>query len=104
MLYAFANIHPDGQVYLTDLWADQDIHYPGDSWNDGALLYGNLKAIYKLKQENRTLKVLLSVGGWTYSSNFVTPASTPAGRKRFVDSSIRLLEDYGLVSVLPRAV
>lgn len=67
ILYAFANIKPDGEVYLTDLWSDEQIRacgsrssvtvrssltrrissgadYDGDSWNDtGTNLYGNLK-------------------------------------------------------------
>lgn len=38
---------------------------------------------------------MISVGGWTYSSNFAGPASTQEGRDRFVSSSVKLLEDYG---------
>lgn len=98
ILYAFANVKADsGQVFLSDLWADQDIHYPGDSWNDpGTNLYGNFKAIYKLKKEHRHLKVLLSIGGWTYSPSFHPVVINPALRAKFVESSIQLLEDYGL--------
>jgi len=98
ILYAFANIRGDtGEVFLSDLWADQDIHYPGDSWNDvGTNLYGNLKAIYNLKKKHRHLKVLLSIGGWTYSPTFHPIVVSPAHRAKFVESSIKLLEDYGL--------
>ena len=86
-----------GEVFLSDPWADQDIHYPGDSWNDaGTNLYGNFKAIYNLKKQNRHLKVLLSIGGWTYSSHFHPVVVSPALRAKFVQSSIQLLEDYGL--------
>ena len=82
---------------LSDSWADTDIHYPGDSWNDsGKNLYGNFKAIYKLKQQHRHLKVILSIGGWTYSPNFHPVVVNPALRSKFVASSIRLLEDLGL--------
>ena len=98
ILYAFANIKGDtGEVFLSDTWSDQDIHYPGDSWNDsGKNLYGNFKAIYKLKKEHRHLKVLLSIGGWTYSPTFHPVVVNPALRSKFVASAVRLLEDNGL--------
>lgn len=42
------------------------------------------------------MKVLLSIGGWTYSPKFHPVVVNPALRSKFVASSIRLLEDYGL--------
>lgn len=86
-----------GEVILSDAWADKDIHYPGDSWNEpGCNLYGNLKAIFKLKQQNRHLKILLSIGGWTYSPSFHPVVINPQTRANFVNSAVKLLEDYGL--------
>lgn len=98
ILYAFADLRADsGEVVLSDAWADKDIHYPGDSWNDsGDNLYGNFKAIYNLKKQNRHLKILLSIGGWTYSSKFHPIVVSPALRAEFVKSSVKLLEDNGL--------
>jgi GH18 family chitinase len=61
------------------------------------ILQGNFKQLYALKLKNRTIKVLLSIGGWTYSQaghfDFVTSASA---RATFVNSSIALMEDNGL--------
>ncbi|KAF4563285.1 Endochitinase 1 [Pleurotus pulmonarius] len=98
ILYAFADINPEsGEVFLSDKWADQDIHYPGDSWNDkGTNLYGNFKAIYNLKKKHRHLKVLLSIGGWTYSPKFHNMIVSKSHRETFASSAIKLLEDYGL--------
>ncbi|KAF6760385.1 glycoside hydrolase family 18 protein [Ephemerocybe angulata] len=98
ILYSFADTNPStGNIFLTDANSDEVKHYPGDSWDEaGTNLYGNLKQLYLLKLQKRNLKVLLSIGGWTYSQSghfgFVTSSSA---RDTFVADAIKLVEDYG---------
>jgi GH18 family chitinase len=42
---------------------------------------------------------LYAVGGWTYSPQFHPVVVSASHRARFVESSIRILEDYGLEHV-----
>ncbi|KAJ7273811.1 glycoside hydrolase superfamily [Mycena rebaudengoi] len=103
LLYSFADVDPaSGAIKLTDLFADTDKHYPTDSWSEaGNNVFGCIKQLYLLKLANRNLKVLLSVGGWTYSQsgtriaghfNFVTSAES---RATFVSNAVQMIEDYG---------
>ncbi|WP_043614603.1 glycosyl hydrolase family 18 protein [Nonomuraea candida] len=51
-------------------------------------LRGNFNQLKKLKAKHPHLKVLISLGGWTYSKYFSDVAATDAARKKFVASCI----------------
>ncbi|PPQ99959.1 hypothetical protein CVT24_009538 [Panaeolus cyanescens] len=98
ILYSFADTDASsGTIKLTDSYADEQKRFAGDTWDEpGNNVYGCIKQLYLLKLKQRNLKVLLSIGGWTYSQaghfNFVT---NPSARTNFVNSAVQLIEDYG---------
>ncbi|CAK5284403.1 unnamed protein product [Mycena citricolor] len=98
ILYSFADVDPStGNISLTDSYADIQKQYPGDSSSEpGNNIYGCLKQMYLLKLANRRLKVLLSIGGWTYSqSGHFSFVTDPVIRAKFVISAVQMIENYG---------
>jgi chitinase len=51
-------------------------------------LQGNFNQLKQLKAKHPNLKVLMSIGGWTYSKFFSDAAATDASRKKLVSSCI----------------
>lgn len=88
--YAFANI--DGTTLtaaLGDPWADVDQAHAGDCWNPGCLR-GNFRQLELLKQQHPHLKVMISIGGWTWSEHFSDVALTASSRQAFAQSVVDL--------------
>ena len=110
--YAFGNIHPtDLTCFISD-----KVGTPEPGGNDGAgvagadfvdavsaadsidgvadtadqALAGNFNQLRKLKAQNPDTKVLVSIGGWTWSKFFSKAAATPESRTKLVSSCIDL--------------
>ncbi|WP_157254531.1 glycoside hydrolase family 18 protein [Nonomuraea typhae] len=85
---------PDGNDGAGDAWADyqkgftaqESVDGVADQWTD--TLKGNFNQIKKLKLKYPNLKVLVSIGGWTYSKFFSDAAATAASRQKFVKSCV----------------
>ncbi|MDI1463166.1 glycoside hydrolase family 18 protein [Catellatospora sp. KI3] len=100
--YAFANVGADGRCFeaneagVGDAWADYQKRFKAGESVDGVgdvvtqPLAGNFNQLRKLKAMYPNLKVLLSLGGWTWSKYFSDAALTPASRQTLVASCIDL--------------
>ena len=76
--YAFANIR-DGQV-VEGFARDAD----------------NFKVLAAVRRSHPHLKVLVSVGGWTWSKGFSDAVLTPERRQRFVQSAVAFVRRHDL--------
>ncbi|MFD0572751.1 glycoside hydrolase family 18 protein [Kitasatospora gansuensis] len=113
MIYSFANIHPTNLSCFEatkaasqdesntsagdgagDAFADYQKTFDANTAVDGVAdvwgqpIAGNFNQLKKLKAKNPNLKVLLSIGGWTYSKYFSDAAATDASRKKLVSSCL----------------
>ncbi|RJQ72964.1 glycoside hydrolase family 18 protein [Pseudonocardiaceae bacterium YIM PH 21723] len=121
--YAFANIHatdltcfentqsvgnPTDADYpkdnAGDAWADYQKVYTAAESVDGqadaadAKLRGNFNQLKKLKAKYPNLKVVMSIGGWSFSKHFAKAAATDASRKKLVSSCIKMFIDGNIPS------
>ena len=98
--YAFGNVAPDGAggiaCKLGDEWADYQVPWTAEQSVTGTeitwprRILGNFQQLQALKERYPNVKVLISLGGWTWSRYFSDAALTPASRERFVASCIDL--------------
>jgi chitinase len=78
------------------------INYAFANINNGVVVDGfptdgaNFAALNALKQQNPSLTVLVSVGGWLWSGNFSDAVLTEQSRKAFIDSAVAFIERYNL--------
>ncbi len=96
--YAFGNVAPDanGDVVCQsgDPWADYQRPWLATDSVDGTAstwpFGGNFQQLKALKGLHPKLKVLMSLGGWTWSKYFSDAALTDASRTKLVSSCIDL--------------
>ncbi|MEO3975970.1 glycoside hydrolase family 18 protein [Streptomyces sp. CAU 1734] len=100
--YAFGNVSPAGKCFVGgpagegDSWADygrpstaaESVDGVGDTWDQK--LAGNFNELRELKAKHPGLKVMISLGGWSWSTHFSDAVLTAEKRKAFVSSCIDL--------------
>lgn len=80
--YAFVDVQ-DSMAVLTNLRTDST----------------NFRKLNELKKVNPDLKILISIGGWTWSGNFSDAVLTPSSRKLFAKTSVDIVREYQLDGV-----
>ncbi|SEL81548.1 glycosyl hydrolase family 18 protein [Streptacidiphilus jiangxiensis] len=124
--YAFENIDPvkltcfaankpsvsdpnsvSGNDGSSDAYADYQKEYSAVTSVNGKAdtysqpLRGNFQQLRELKAKYPKLKILVSLGGWTYSKYFSKVAATAASRQKFVSSCINLYIKGNLPKLAP---
>jgi chitinase len=92
--YAFSDVAPDGTCSSGDSWADYQRPFAatesvnGQADTAGQALLGNFNQLKELKAVNPKLKIVMAIGGWSWSGQFSGLAETAAGRQKFAQSCI----------------
>ncbi|HEX3784020.1 MAG TPA: glycosyl hydrolase family 18 protein [Pseudonocardiaceae bacterium] len=82
--------------YQKEFDASTSVNGTADVYNQP--IAGNFNQLKELKAEHPNLKILLSIGGWTYSKYFSDVAATAASRQKFVSSCVNMFIDGNLPS------
>lgn len=76
------------------------INYAFANIKDGKVIEGKdtdteiIKKLNNLKQVNKNLKILISVGGWSWSKNFSDAVLTEESREKFANSAIAFMQRH----------
>lgn len=99
--YAFANVDP-GTLEVTIGDAFAELTNRKDPETDNGLPAGNLYQLTHYRDVGHDgpayahVKIIISVGGWTWSENFSDAALSPESRWRFAESLKTFVETYDL--------
>ena len=80
--YAFVDVK-DSMAWLTNIATDTI----------------NFRKLNYLKKDNPNLKILISIGGWSWSENFSDAVLTESSRSKFARTSAAIVEQYNLDGV-----
>ncbi len=80
--YAFVDVK-DSTAWLTNMATDTI----------------NFRKLNRLKANNSDLKILISIGGWSWSKNFSDAVLTTSSRKLFAKTSCEIVQKYDLDGV-----
>jgi len=103
--YIIGYVFPGNRVLNADEIAAEKlshINYAFANIQEGKIIEGfqndaeNFAVLNTLKERNPDLKILISVGGWTWSGNFSDMALTPESRALFINSSVDFIKRYQL--------
>jgi chitinase len=94
----------DGVIDPAAIAADKLTHvnYAFANVADGCVVEGfakdaeNFRVLASLRRRHPHLRILVSVGGWTWSGGFSDAALTPASRRRFVESAVDFVRRHDL--------
>jgi chitinase len=95
--FAFANLSSNGTVTVGDPWIDTEKPYGDDTWETE--LRGHFGQLIKLKEQYPHIKTVISIGGWTWSTNFSAVAASDALRKACAQSAVDFVVKYGFDGV-----
>jgi chitinase len=104
--YSFFDVDTDGNIEITDPWADKNLLLGPINWSvapagyDTGYDFGN-PAYHHPGQKfsdichSHNVKLLPSIGGFTLSYNFSAIAADPVKRQTFANSCVDLIDAFG---------
>ncbi len=97
--FAFANLAEDGTVIVGDEAADITMDFGNELGGKAEDAFGHFGQFRQMKEKYPHIKVLISIGGWSWSTNFSDVAADPQKRDKFASSAAEFVSTYGLDGV-----
>jgi chitinase len=97
--FAFANVKEDGEVIVGDENVDLKMDFGTELGGNKEDSYGHFGQLRQLKVKYPHIKVLISIGGWSWSQNFSDVAADPVKRDKFAESAAAFVAKYGFDGV-----